>query len=108
MGKKKNVENETTQGVVAFSDVYKGSLDSHGRLTDYLNEEMIIKDVEFTELGNYGDVAIATVEVKNVERRLHTFSQVLIKQLKAIEDVLKEGKVVKARLVKRKRYYTFE
>jgi len=108
MGKKKNVENETTQGVVAFSDIYKGSLESDGQLADYLNEEMIIKDVEFTELGNYGDVAIVTVEVKNVERRLHTFSKVLIRQLKAIESTLKEGKVVKARLVKRKRYYTFE
>jgi len=102
MVKKKQVD------LLSFSDVYKGSLESDGQLTEYVNQTMIIKDVEFTELGTYGEVAIAIVEVDGETKRLHTFSQVLIKQLKAIKPYLEQGKPIRATLRKRKRYYTFE
>ena len=104
MSKKKKNEEE----IVEFSDVYKGSLGSDGRLTDYVNEIMIIEDVEFTEIQNYGEVAIVTVRIGKGKLRLHTFSQVLMKQLKAIKEITDQGKKVRARLVRRKRYYTFE
>jgi len=104
MSKSKKKKEE----VVKFSEVYKGSLNADGRLTDFVNEVMIIEKVEFAEISNYGEVAIATVRIADSTLRLYTFSQVLIKQLKAIKEIVDQGKKVEAHLVRRKRYYTFE
>mgnify|MGYP000380216681 CR=1 FL=1 len=105
MSKKSKKENEE---IVEFSSIYKGSLGSDGRLTDYVNEIMVIEDVEFKEIDNYGEVAIVTVQLGREKLKLHTFSQVLMKQLKAIKEHTDKGKKVRARLTRRKRYYTFE
>ncbi len=104
MSKKKKENGE----IVEFSEVYKGSLNADGRLTDYVNEIMIITNVEFNEIPNYGEVGIATVKLGKETLRLYTFSQVLIKQLKAIKEFTDKGKKVRVHLVRRKRYYTFE
>jgi len=92
---------------VRFSDIYKGSLNSEGSLTDLVNMEFDIINVEFVET-NYGECAIVEIEYDNTRERRHTFSKVLIKQLKAIEDTIKSGTRVTAKLVRRKRYYSFQ
>jgi len=97
-------KKKPTKVVKSFSDVYKGGLDSEGYLTDLVDKTMVIEGVEFTELGNYGDVAIVTIRVNSKVEKRHTFSQVLIKQLRAIQNDLP----IKATIRKRKRYYTFE
>jgi len=96
--------SKKTEKIKSFSEVYKGaSLNSAGQLIELVGKEIILRDVEFSELGSYGEVAVVTVEYDgNVERR-HTFSSVLIKQLKAIQSELPVKTVIK----KRKRYYTF-
>jgi len=101
--KVKEKENE----IIEFREI-KGELNSDGRLSDYVNTTMIIEDVEFKNFANIGDCAIATVKVNNETLRLHTFSKVLIKQLVRVAEVIKQGKKVQARLVRRKRYLTFE
>ena len=104
MSKSKKKGEET----VKFSEIYKGSLGSDGRLTDFINEIMTITDVEFQEISNYGKVAIVTVRIGNKQLRLHTFSSVLMKQLEVIKQYTDKGKKVEVHLVRRKRYYTFE
>ena len=113
-GKKVKVEGkgeekrEEEKAVVDFKEVYKGSLASNGQLTEMVDKTFLITSVEIQEMGRYGEVAVATIELNGVVQRRHTFSSVLVKQLKAIKEIIDEGKKVKATLRKVKRYYTLE
>jgi len=94
--------------VIDFSEFYKGSLGTEGSLSDLVNQEFIIRDVEFRATEKYGEVAIVIVELDGHKAKYHTFSGVLMQQLKEIKKKLDEGyKGVKARIKKVKRYYTF-
>jgi len=80
-------------------------LDGTKPLTNLVNEEFIITDVKFFTSG-LGEIAKVTVKERGDYR---TTSQVLLKQLKQIKQMLDEGADgVKVKLSKRKRYYTFE
>jgi hypothetical protein len=94
--------------VVEFKEVYRGSLMSDGQLTELVDKSFIIKGVEIQEMGKYGEVAIATIELNGKVERRHTFSSVLVKQLKAVKEITDKGKKVKCTLRKVKRYYTLE
>jgi hypothetical protein len=108
-GKKVKVEEkEEEKAVVEFKEVYRGSLQSDGQLTELVDRTFIIKGVEIQEMGKYGEVAVVTIIYDRVEQRRHTFSAVLIKQLKAIKEFTDKGKKVKCTLRKVKRYYTLE
>jgi hypothetical protein len=62
-----------------------------------------IEDVEFYETRRY---TIAKVKAK--EGVFRTTSEVLVKQLREIKQLTDQGKKVRAKIVKRGRYYTFE
>ena len=96
-----------SEETVRFSDAYKGTFNSVGQLTKLVDKELTIIDVEFYDTS-MGEAAVAVVEVDGKTERRHTFSEVLVKQLHAIEGHLRRGKKVLAILRKRKRYYTFE
>lgn len=94
--------------IIEFGEIHKGDIDSDGHLGDMVGKIMHIKAVEFGKLETLGDYAVVTAQVGNEIKRLHTFSAILIKQLKKIEPYVAQGKIVKAKLIKRKNYYTFE
>jgi len=71
-------------------------------LAELLDQEFVIHSVRF-EQGGFGEFAVLTTN----KGTFRTSSQVLLKQLHGIEDVLKD-KIVQATLRKRKNYYTFE
>jgi len=93
--------------VIEFGEVYKGSLNSDGRLSELVGETFLIKSVEITEIA-LGEVAIAEIERDGKTERRHTFSSVLIDQLKQVKEFTDKGKKVKATLKKVKRYYTLQ
>ena len=93
--------------IVDFGKIYKGSLNSDGRLSELIGKTFLIKNVEITEIA-LGEVAIATIEVDGKEERRHTFSAVLIDQLKQVKEFTDKGKKVRATLKKVKRYYTLQ
>jgi hypothetical protein len=101
-------EKVEEKGVVEFKEVYRGGLGSDGQLTELVDKSFIIKGVEIQEMGKYGEVAIATIELNGKVERRHTFSSVLVKQLKAVKEITDKGKRVKCTLRKVKRYYTLE
>jgi len=98
-------EKPKVNNVVDFADVFKGSFNSIGSLTELVNQTVLIKDVEFRETRK-GYVAIVTVIVNGKEERRHTFSQVIIDQLRALEELFKSGKMIRATVRKRGSYYT--
>jgi len=79
-------------------------LDGTEPLTELAGQTFIIKNVEFFEARNY---TIAKVTLDN-GKAYRTTSEVLVKQLKEIAEILKQCKKVKVTLGRRKRYYTFE
>jgi len=97
-----------SEKTVEFGEIYTGDLNSDGRLSDYVGRSIVIRAVEFGELGTLGNYAILTVQIGNEVKRLHTFSEVIIRQCKKLEPHLKNGAFVKAKLVKRKNYITLE
>jgi hypothetical protein len=101
-------EKGEEKGVVEFREVYRGSLMSDGQLTELVDKTFVIQGVEIQEMGKYGEVAIATIELDGKVERRHTFSSVLVKQLKAVKEITDKGKKVKCTLRKVKRYYTLE
>jgi len=78
-------------------------LDGTKQLTELVNETFIITDVKFYETPSY---TIAKVEVEG-KGAYRTTSEVLIKQLKEIKELIEQGKKVKVTLTKVKKYYTF-
>ena len=78
-------------------------LDGTEPLTIMVGRTVTIEDVEFYETGRY---TIAKVKAK--EGLFRTTSEVLVKQLREIAELIKKGKKVRAKVVKRGRYYTFE
>ncbi len=92
-----------------FGEIYKGELKSEGQLTELVGTTFVIKAVEIGTLGGkLGEYAIATVNTGKETKRLHTFSSVLIKQLKRVKEYTDKGEEVEATLRKVKNYYTLE
>jgi hypothetical protein len=78
-------------------------LDGTKPLIQLVNETFIIEDVKFFETPSF---TIAKVMVKD-KGAYRTTSEVLIKQLKEIKQLLEQGKKVRVTLAKVKQYYTF-
>ncbi|MEM2498320.1 MAG: hypothetical protein QXR81_08095 [Candidatus Nezhaarchaeales archaeon] len=96
------MEAEEGRGKVRdFKEVYKGELQSDGRLSALVDKTFVITNIEFIKFEKFGEGAVVTV---HPDKRYHTFSAVLVKQLRSILDKLP----VRATLRKRKRYYVLE
>jgi len=78
-------------------------LDGTEPLTNMAGKTIVIYDVQFIETDRY---TIAKVWAN--EGVFRTTSEVLVKQLKEIKELISKGKKVKAKVIKRGRYYTFE
>ena len=103
-GKSVVVEEEKSKDlIVDFDDVYMAYRPRTENLSVLEGTTFIIKKVEFEE-SSKGEVAVVTVETPEGEKRYHTFSRVIIKQLKAIMPVLEKGFKVRATVVRTKRY----
>ncbi len=84
-----------------FSDIYISEWKTKGNIGDLRGKEVVIKKVEFVQ-GALGEVALLDVETEDGNFRVHTFSKVIIKQLKSITDKLP----IRATIKKVKSYYT--
>ena len=83
-------------------------IDSIGNLTGLANKDIEIISFEMLPaMGTLGEGALVTLKSDGKIGKYHTFSLVLIKQLKTIAPILKNKKVL-ARVSKRKNYYVFE
>ena len=78
-------------------------LDGTKPLITLVNETFIIEDVKFFETSSF---TIAKVEVKG-KGSYRTTSEVLVKQLREIKQLIEQGKKVRVTLAKVKQYYTF-
>lgn len=79
------------------------------RLDSYINKEIIIRDYKVDEGVIQGKKVnftyILTIDPETgTEVTLRTTSEVILKQLKQIESYLREGYLVKAKVIKKKRY----
>jgi len=101
--KKEKIENVE---VIDFSELgIKTGLDSVGRLVDLLNKCVEI-DMSTLEIQTIRDreVAVVLVRYDDREERRHTFSSVIVKQLKAAKELYSNMKIT-ARVVKVRNYY---
>lgn len=79
------------------------------RLDSFINKEIIIKDYRVDEgviqnkKVNFTYILAVDPET-NEEVTLRTTSEVILKQLRQLEPYLKEGYLVKAKVIKKKRY----
>jgi hypothetical protein len=100
----KPVKEEKEEEVVEYHPSRRiEGLDGTERLTDMAGKTITIEDVEFIEAGRF-----TVAKVKAKEGVFRTTSEVLVKQLKEIKQLTDQGKKVKAKVIKRGRYYTFE
>lgn len=75
------------------------------RLDEFINKNVVIVEFEVEE-GREFSVAHILIETENGLVEARTASKVVIKQLKSIENLLAEGKKVRASVKKVKRYLT--
>ncbi|MEM4452447.1 MAG: hypothetical protein QW182_04495 [Thermosphaera sp.] len=79
------------------------------RLDSFINKEIIIRDYKVDE-GNIQGKKVSFTYIlavdpsTNEEVTLRTTSEVVLKQLRQIEPYLKDGYLIKARVIKKKRY----
>lgn len=79
------------------------------RLDVYINREIIIRDYKIDE-GTIQERKVNFIYIlaidpsTNEEVTLRTTSEVILKQLRQIEPYLKDGYLIKARIIKKKRY----
>ena len=98
-----DAKDDVKDNVVDFDTVYMAYRPRTENLSVLEGTTFIIKAVEFEE-SSRGEVAVVTVETTDGEKKYHTFSKVIIRQLKAIMPVLEKGYKVRATVVRTKRY----
>jgi hypothetical protein len=100
-------EQVEQERIIDFSEVsrFSGLLLECEPLTNRLGEQIEIASVDYTKIARYGEAAIITTRDK---KKYYTFSKVILDQLRRIEDTLKNGYIVRARIVKKHRYLTLE
>ncbi|MEM1925371.1 MAG: hypothetical protein QXH44_09920 [Pyrobaculum sp.] len=106
--------NEKISGkVISFAELRKTrnpfGTEKIDRLDSYINKEIVIKDYKVDEGMIQGKkvnfVYILAIDPeKGEEVTLRTTSEVILKQLRQLEPYLKEGYLVKAKVIKKKRY----
>jgi len=103
--KKKTDTHESD--VIEFKPTFTRPYDvQYVRIDELLNIPVFIKDFVIERFNDREvmHVLLETIDGKEVATR--TSSKVLIKQLKPFEASFKAGKKLKAKIVRRKRYYT--
>jgi hypothetical protein len=107
MGKGKDVIEMENSDIIEYSVTYQRPYDvDYKRVDEILNIPLLIKDVTIEHYNSREVIHILCETLDGKEFATRTSSAVLIKQLKQFEQLLKSGKRLKARIAKRKRYYT--
>jgi hypothetical protein len=99
-------EEREERKILDWEDLGIGAgLASQGRLTE-LEDICIEIDLSTLRIEKFRDREVAIVTVRRKERteRRHTFSEVIIRQLKTAKELYPDA-VVTAKVVKVKRYY---
>jgi hypothetical protein len=76
------------------------------RIDEILNIPILIKDFVVEKFNDREIMHVLFETVDGKEMATRTSSKVLIKQLKPFEQAFKAGKKLKAKIIRRKRYYT--
>jgi len=98
--KPKVVENENTSDVVDYS-----ATANYKNISELLNKTFIISNIKQEERTFADRKAILSVITVNNEE-YYSFSSVLARQLMEIQPLIAQGKKVRVKLVKKKRYLT--
>lgn len=99
--------SKPTKETVNFGEVATQDWKTVGNISDIRDEEIQIVHYELIQNSKREIAIIDIIRIDGTEEKRHTFSGVLIKQLKQIESILR-NKYVLAKVTKRKNYYTFE
>jgi hypothetical protein len=106
MSREKKV-TASEDNVIEYRPTYSRPFNAeYVRVDEVLNIPVLIKDFVIEKFNDREVVHILIETLDGKEMATRTSSRVLIKQLKPFESALKAGKKLKARIVKRKRYYT--
>jgi hypothetical protein len=107
MGKGKDVIEIENSDIIEYSVSYQRPYDTeYKRIDEILNIPLLIKDITAERYNDREVIHILAETLDGKEFATRTSSSVLIRQLKQFEQLLKSGKKLKAKIVKRKRYYT--
>ncbi|MEM3414880.1 MAG: hypothetical protein QXP36_03790 [Conexivisphaerales archaeon] len=115
MGKEKDIGKVGNSDVVEIrnDDVieYQPSFNrpydvEYKRIDEVLNLPILIKDIVVEKYNDREIIHVLYETLDGKEFATRTSSSVLLKQLKQFEQLLKSGKKLKAKIVRRKRYYT--
>jgi hypothetical protein len=98
--KPKTVENKDTSDVVDYS-----ATANYKNISELLNNTFIITGIKQEERTFADRKAVLSVITVNNEE-YYTFSSVLARQLQEIQPLIAQGKKVRVKLVKKKRYLT--
>lgn len=102
----------TGKEVIEFGQLRKQRRDPFNtgeimRIDEVLNKEIVIEDFTIDKGANF-DMTYILAYVDGKKVTITTTSKVISRQLTQIENVLRGGAKVKARVTKRKRYYALE
>lgn len=98
------------ENMLNFTDIVKSerpkSFDADAKLSDYIDWEIIIENIEIIETQSLGNAIIITANVGNEIKRLLTFSTIIYKQIMDynLMEKVKAGAKIKAYICKKKRY----
>jgi len=110
MGKEKEnreIVELNSEDVVEYQPTYTRPYDvEYKRIDEVLNIPVLIKDVTVEKYNDREIIHVLCETLDGKEFATRTSSSVLLKQLKQFETLLKSGKKLKAKIVRRKRYYT--
>jgi len=106
MVEKKKIDTHESD-VIEYKPTFTRPFDAqYVRIDEILNLTVFIKDFTIEKFGDREVMHILLETLDGKEMATRTSSKVLIKQLKPFESAFKAGKKLKAKIVRRKRYYT--
>jgi aspartate ammonia-lyase len=86
---------------------FSGGREITRNLSELVNQTFVIANIEFQEITYRGQNTVISIITLSNGQKYHTFSTILIEQLKNIKQITDSGKMVRVKLIKTKRYYQF-
>ena len=106
MVEKKKIDTHESD-VIEYKPTFTRPFDAqYVRIDEILNLTILVKDIAVERFNDREVLHIFFETPDGKEMATRTSSKVLIKQLKPFETNFKAGKKLKAKIVRRKRYYT--
>jgi hypothetical protein len=86
---------------------FSGGREITKNISELVNQVFVIANVEFQEITYRGQNTVISIITLSDGSKYHSFSAILIEQLKQIKQICDSGKMVRVKLIKTKRYYQF-